>query len=56
MLSLPFDKRHPASGPCQFFADAVRAAQKPAAHKSRFAQPFQRDLGRPVALSKIFRL
>ena len=37
-------------------ADVVRAAKKPAAHKLRFDQPFQRDLGRPAALSKIFRL
>src|SRR5437660_1640104 len=32
------------------------SAQKPTARKRRFAQPFQRDLGRPAALSKIFGL
>src|SRR5437868_10781775 len=32
------------------------SAQKPAARKRRFDQPFQRDLGCPAAPSKIFRL
>jgi hypothetical protein len=37
-------------------SEEARPAQKPAARKLKFAQPFQRDLGRPAALSKIFRL
>jgi len=41
---------------CQAASFRWQSAQKPAARKQRFAQPFQRDLGRPAALSKIFRL
>jgi hypothetical protein len=37
-------------------ASPLQKGSKPAARKRRFDQPFQRDLGRPAALSKIFRL